>query len=200
MQSSHHLGPMVDRAWSHTAYVGSPISVFRCAIIEVTEMATHRTLPPLSRTSTFRSALKRSCLTVGVAATGVSCSWFSSAERERELPPLAIDVAEGEVITAQSQYFETGSANVSKDGIRYLEAVSEELVNSYESGEYTGPICIEGHSDSRGPTSQNMALSQRRADEVERILKGEKVENPITSVGKGESKAPTSTATRRPEE
>ncbi len=137
----------------------------------------------------FRSALKRSCLTVGVVATGVSCSWFSSAERERELPPLAIDVAEGEVITAQSQYFETGSANVSKDGIRYLEAVSEELVNSYESGEYTGPICIEGHSDSRGPTSQNMALSQRRADEVERILKGEKVENPITAVGKGESES-----------
>ncbi len=93
------------------------------------------------------------------------------------------------MITAQSQYFETGSANVSKDGIRYLEAVSEELVNSFESGEYTGPICIEGHSDSRGPTSQNMALSQKRADEVERILKGEKVENPITSVGKGESES-----------
>lgn len=136
--------------------------------------------------------LRLGSVAVSVAFGCVSCSWVFSDEgagEPDELPPLAIEIVAGDTIKLRSQYFETGSSDLNNEGMNYLRAASEELVRIYESGEYVGPICIEGHTDSRGDSTENQVLSQRRAVAVRNFMKSLDVENELTPVGKGESES-----------
>lgn len=67
----------------------------------------------------------------------------------------------GLVVTISDVLFDTASATLRPGGVQQVQRVAEALKqNPGES------VMIEGHADSRGSDSYNMALSQRRADSV----------------------------------
>jgi len=70
-----------------------------------------------------------------------------------------------ETMEARNVEFSTGSAIISSDSARLLDATTAValLCNTYE-------IEIGGHTDSRGAALGNLELSQRRADEVRKYL------------------------------
>ena len=66
-------------------------------------------------------------------------------------------------------------------------ATMEGKVNCYQSG--SGPIRVEGHADARGTTEYNLALGQRRAEAVKRLLSAQGI-NPgrLSTISYGEEK------------
>lgn len=117
-----------------------------------------------------------------------ACSWMAD-DATPEGPTTSLEITSDGVLELNSHFFDTASADLSQDGYNHLIALSGELVASFNDGTYTGPVCVEGHTDNRGTESENMSLSQRRAQTVEGVLKAEGVKNKITAVGKGESES-----------
>jgi outer membrane protein OmpA-like peptidoglycan-associated protein len=67
----------------------------------------------------------------------------------------------GLVVTVGDVLFDTASATLRPGGVQQVQRIAEVLVkNPAET------VLVEGHADSRGSDSYNMALSQRRADSV----------------------------------
>ena len=66
-------------------------------------------------------------------------------------------------------------------------ATMESKVTCYQSG--SGPIRVEGHADARGTTEYNLALGQRRAVAVKRLLSAQGI-NPgrLSTISYGEEK------------
>ncbi len=92
-------------------------------------------------------------------------------------------------------YFPLGSADVDDDG----KMLVNKAADAVKAG-FTGKIEVVGHADQVGPSKVNMTLSQKRADEVKRLLEmagvpGDKVE----AVGRGDTAPKVSAAAGTPE-
>jgi outer membrane protein OmpA-like peptidoglycan-associated protein len=96
----------------------------------------------------------------------------------------------GLVITLQgSVLFETGKSEIMPNARRVLDEVAEAL--KAQKNEKT--ILIEGHTDSVGDDSANMALSQARAEAVRNYLIGRGLHPArLRAVGRGEASPVTS--------
>lgn len=104
-----------------------------------------------------------------LVAAGFKCMGFKPAVRF-SLPALA---------------FKVGSAEI-PDGLRkQLDVFAEALAAKRGSGK---TVRIEGHADASGAAEGNMALSQRRAEEVKRYLVSHGAEEGmLVAVGLGTS-------------
>ena len=86
--------------------------------------------------------------------------------REAELADLkAQKTARGLMITLDDVLFEFGKADLKAGSVRGLDRLVS-LLNEYPERN----LLIEGHTDSIGADTANMALSQRRADAVDNAL------------------------------
>jgi outer membrane protein OmpA-like peptidoglycan-associated protein len=107
------------------------------------------------------------------------------AESRKDLEQFARvqDAARGTVITLSGGVlFESGKAEILPGAQDQLGRVAAYLKNSPR------PVVIEGYTDSRGSSSKNQALSERRAQAVTDYLTSQGVpRDRIRSVGKGAS-------------
>jgi outer membrane protein OmpA-like peptidoglycan-associated protein len=78
----------------------------------------------------------------------------------RAQPPVVADQAPSANLTVQ---FRTGSADLTPDAIKTLDALGMALTNSKIAG---SRFRIEGHTDTVGSPDANKGLSERRADTV----------------------------------
>lgn len=115
----------------------------------------------------------------------VTVAQGETVEVELEMSPAKV-VIEGERIDLRdSVYFNTGKDSIKPVSFGLLDEVVETLLDHPELTK----IRIEGHTDSRGSASSNLALSKRRAASVMRYLidKGVEAER-LESEGFGETK------------
>lgn len=129
------------------------------------------------------------CLAVGCA--------FSNHSGEEPIDHLTLDVSEVVSYAAPVQNqemqvqavlppvrFEFDSVELTKEGREALASIVQDLA-AYPSA----VIVVEGHTDTSGPDAYNEALSERRAQEVKRLLQQEYgLKNPIQTVGNGSSR------------
>jgi outer membrane protein OmpA-like peptidoglycan-associated protein len=87
--------------------------------------------------------------------------------------------------------FESGSAALTPDSFKILDEVIASMLAYPEAR-----LEIRGHTDSQGPASFNLELSQRRAESVRQyLIKGGVDPSRLTSVGVGEEEPIASNAT-----
>lgn len=93
-------------------------------------------------------------------------------------------IISGQVLTIQNINFKTGSAELLTSSHPMLEAAARALASQPGLN-----LTIDGHTDSRGDASYNLALSQQRARSVQAYLieLGISAER-LTAVGHGESR------------
>jgi outer membrane protein OmpA-like peptidoglycan-associated protein len=110
-------------------------------------------------------------------------SELAASRKDLEQFARVQDVARGTVITlAGGVLFESGKAELLPGAQDQLSRVAAYLKNSPR------PVVIEGYTDSRGSSSANQSLSERRAQAVSDYLTSQGVPaDRIRSVGKGES-------------
>lgn len=90
---------------------------------------------------------------------------------------------EGEVMSFDNIYFDSGSANIKPESYPVLDSVAILLRDNP-----TARIQIAGHTDSDGSESSNQTLSERRAQSVYQYLVSKGIAgNRLTTVGYGES-------------
>jgi outer membrane protein OmpA-like peptidoglycan-associated protein len=88
-------------------------------------------------------------------------------------------------------HFESGSAGLTPDSY----AVLDEVVRSLQAYPEVR-IEIRGHTDSQGPASFNLELSQRRADSVKQYLVNSGIDpSRVVSIGVGEEEPVSSNST-----
>lgn len=96
-------------------------------------------------------------------------------------PPPARNVGGRQVHTLDGSAFASGSANLTAPAQASLRALARQLGGG-------GAIIIEGHTDSQGAAASNLALSQRRAEAVRRLLEDAGLPGSrLTATGKGQS-------------
>ncbi len=88
------------------------------------------------------------------------------------------------VVLGEKVLFDKNRARVKRKGRKALKAI----ITLYMQHPEWGPMSVEGHADTRGPSDFNMRLSRRRADRVrhEMIDLGMPADK-ITSKGFGET-------------
>jgi outer membrane protein OmpA-like peptidoglycan-associated protein len=92
-------------------------------------------------------------------------------------------------------YFPLGSADVDDDG----KMLVNKAADAVKSG-FTGKIEVVGHADQVGPSKVNMSLSQKRADEIKRLLEQAGVpEDKIETVGRGDTAPKVAASAGAPE-
>jgi outer membrane protein OmpA-like peptidoglycan-associated protein len=97
----------------------------------------------------------------------------------------------GLIVTIGDVLFDTASSTLRPGGIQQVNRVADALVAN--PGQ---TVIVEGHADSRGSESYNMALSQRRADTVRaELVAGGVPPNQIVARGMGEGYPVTTNAT-----
>ena len=110
----------------------------------------------------------------------------------------AINICQGKfdkAMTGKSIHFSTNRAIIKKSSYPLLKEIV--TVISECQNEMSGGISINGHTDSRGEDSYNMALSLRRARAVKNYLEKNKVKpSLLKSVGHGETTPIASNDTR----
>jgi outer membrane protein OmpA-like peptidoglycan-associated protein len=90
---------------------------------------------------------------------------------------------QGEVMSFDNIYFDSGSANIKPESYPVLDSVAILLRDNP-----TARIQIAGHTDSDGSESSNQTLSERRAQSVYQYLVSKGIAgNRLTTVGYGES-------------
>ena len=98
----------------------------------------------------------------------------------------------GKIEIKQKVYFSTGRALIRQRSNRLLDEVAEVL-----KANPTMTVLVEGHTDSVGSTTNNLRLSQQRADSVRDYLIAQGVEpERLTAIGFGEEKPIDSNRTR----
>ena len=124
-------------------------------------------------------------------ARTVAESQLSESRKDLEQYARVQDVARGTVITLSGGVlFESGKAELLPGAQDQLSRVAAFIKNSPR------PVVIEGYTDSRGSSSTNQALSERRARAVSDYLTSQGVPaDRIRAVGKGESSPIASNAT-----
>jgi len=96
------------------------------------------------------------------------------------VPPPARTVGGRQVYTLDGSAFASGSANLTAAAQASLRALARQLGGG-------GRISIEGHTDSQGAAASNLALSQRRAEAVRRLLEEAGLPGSrLTATGKGQ--------------
>jgi OOP family OmpA-OmpF porin len=80
--------------------------------------------------------------------------------------PRDVRVTEGAIIILQQVQFDTGKATIRLESKALLDTVADVLKQHPEIAK----IEVGGHTDNKGSTDQNMALSQRRAEAVREAL------------------------------
>ena len=117
-------------------------------------------------------------------------SELAASRKELEQFAQVRDVARGTVITLSGGVlFESGKAELLPGSQDRLSRVAAFLKNSPR------PVVIEGYTDSRGSSSTNQSLSERRAQAVSDYLTSQGVTaNRIRAEGKGESSPVASNA------
>ena len=117
-------------------------------------------------------------------------SELAASRKELEQFAQVRDVARGTVITLSgSVLFESGKAELLPGSQDRLSRVAAFLKNSPR------PVIIEGYTDSRGSSSKNQSLSERRAQAVSEYLTSQGVPaDRIRAVGKGASSPVASNA------
>jgi outer membrane protein OmpA-like peptidoglycan-associated protein len=97
----------------------------------------------------------------------------------------------GLIVTIGDVLFDTASSTLRPGGIQQVGRVADALTAN--PGQ---TVIVEGHADSRGSESYNMALSQRRADAVRaELVAGGVPPNQIVARGMGEGYPVTTNAT-----
>ena len=124
-------------------------------------------------------------------ARTVAESQLAESRKDLEQYARVQDVARGTVITLSGGVlFESGKAELLPGAQDQLSRVAAFLKNSPR------PVVIEGYTDSRGSSSTNQALSERRARAVSDYLTSQGVPaDRIRAVGKGASSPIASNAT-----
>ncbi len=91
---------------------------------------------------------------------------------------------EGQVMSFDNIYFDSGSANIKPESYPVLDSVAILLRDNP-----TARIQIAGHTDSDGSTSSNQTLSERRAQSVHQYLVSKGISGTsMTTVGYGEDR------------
>jgi outer membrane protein OmpA-like peptidoglycan-associated protein len=124
-------------------------------------------------------------------ARTVAESQLAESRKDLEQYARVQDVARGTVITLSGGVlFESGKAELLPGAQDQLSRVAAFIKNSPR------PVVIEGYTDSRGSSSTNQALSERRARAVSDYLTSQGVPaDRIRAVGKGASSPIASNAT-----
>ena len=106
------------------------------------------------------------------------------AQQEMQLKELnAKKTDRGMVITLGDVLFNVNKANLSAGGITNVKKLANFLTKYPER-----KVMIEGHTDSRGSDTYNQALSERRAEAVQKALGNMGISNErVTTRGYGES-------------
>jgi outer membrane protein OmpA-like peptidoglycan-associated protein len=105
-------------------------------------------------------------------------------------PPPARTVGGRQVHTLDGNAFASGSANLTAPAQASLRALARQL------GGGSSRITIEGHTDSQGAAASNLALSQRRAEAVRRLLEDAGLPGSrLTAAGKGQASPVADNAT-----
>lgn len=138
------------------------------------------------------------CLAVGCASSGPA--------GEERVDHLTLDVSEVVSYTSPAENqkmqvqavlppvrFEFDSVELTPEGQEVLVSIVRDLAA------YPGAvIVVGGHTDTSGPDAYNEVLSERRAEEVKRLLQQEYgLKNPIQTVGNG-SRQPSHSNDTRP--
>ena len=96
---------------------------------------------------------------------------------------LRAALREGEVMSFDNIYFDSGSANIKPESYPILDSVAILLRDNP-----TARMQVAGHTDSDGSESSNQTLSERRAQSVYQYLVSKGIAgNRLTTVGYGES-------------
>lgn len=96
---------------------------------------------------------------------------------------LRAALREGEVMSFDNIYFDSGSANIKPESYPILDSVAILLRDNP-----TARVQVAGHTDSDGSESSNQTLSERRAQSVYQYLVSKGIAgNRLTTVGYGES-------------
>jgi len=91
---------------------------------------------------------------------------------------------EGQVMSFDNIYFDSGSANIKPESYPVLDSVAILLRDNPSAR-----IQIAGHTDSDGSTASNQSLSERRAQSVHQYLVSKGIAgNRMTSIGYGEDR------------
>lgn len=91
---------------------------------------------------------------------------------------------EGQMMSFDNIYFDSGSANIKPESFPILDSVAILLRENP-----TARIQIAGHTDSDGAASMNQTLSERRAQSVQQYLVSKGIEAPrLTTIGYGEER------------
>ncbi|MGD8559784.1 MAG: peptidoglycan-associated lipoprotein Pal [Gammaproteobacteria bacterium] len=104
----------------------------------------------------------------GDADAAASAAESSTAEAQEEPAPPPepeVDPLEEGLLAQRVVYFDFDSSVVHDDAMSMLRAHAEYLSNNSGTA-----ITVEGHADERGTREYNIALGERRADAVRRIL------------------------------
>lgn len=91
-------------------------------------------------------------------------------------------LVEGQVLSFNNIYFDSGSSNIKPESFPILDNVAQTLIENRGIA-----VRIAGHTDSDGSSSYNQGLSERRANSVRDYLVNKGVPaNTLTTVGYGE--------------
>jgi len=102
-------------------------------------------------------------------------------EPQPEVDPLN---AEGSLLSQRIVYFDFDSSVITDDALPIIKAHAEYLASHRERS-----FTLEGHCDERGTREYNIALGERRADAVRRMLVANGVgDNQIKVVSYGEER------------
>ncbi len=91
-------------------------------------------------------------------------------------------LVEGQVLSFNNIYFESGSAQIKPESFGILDQVAQTLIDNAGVR-----VRIAGHTDSDGSASYNQGLSERRANSVlEYLIRKGVAGNTLTTIGYGE--------------
>ena len=117
-------------------------------------------------------------------------------ELEQQMQALQANVKQTErglVLTLGDVLFEFDQADLKPGAVRNLQPLVSFLKENSSRG-----VTIEGHTDSVGPDAYNLALSQRRADAVRRLLVANGIAaDRVTARGLGEAYPVASNETKQ---
>ncbi|MCK5786567.1 MAG: OmpA family protein [Candidatus Sabulitectum sp.] len=96
--------------------------------------------------------------------------------------PMRPALVEGQVLSFNNIYFESGSSNIKPESFSVLDGVAQTLIENLGVR-----VRIAGHTDSDGSSSYNQGLSERRAASVlDYLVRKGVAGNTLTTIGYGE--------------